>query len=846
MADADNELPDEAMPVFAWPDAELFLASHYGLSGEIEAIAADPPSYLVRYDEVTSRLDFCSDPDEARQFEAEAALLLHMHPETGRIEGPQPLETTEGNLLCAFEADEDTREGYARVCAFPAGAPAPASVDGAVLGGFAARLIRDLAAAAEDARDEEMPALWSASDLRQAGPTVVKILRQVNDPAIRDPIAKAMVTALRRVQALGSDLRSQLIHHHPVSRELVGTVTDTAWQPTGFVDPASLGEGWVVASLAAVCADLLLERPGDAMTFLPAVEAFHAELPLVEADIEALWPLIIVRIGLLRAAAERDAAIGDPDDTPWLMRVRDGFDRVTGLQPAMMEAAIRHTLDWPPRPLPDFGPLLPEIDPEKIRLVDLSPASTAFFDGNWRDPESDWRILARIAWDTKMGATRFGEYRLSRGHAQRDGHAENYALHVDICLPAGTVALAPFGGLLQLRDGRLLLNGPEACLHLEGLDTVLADGTALFAGDRLGVVAGAEGSVGGLRIRLSREANLVPPLFVATGDVGLWRQLAISPSVLLGIDADAPQPAEQRAFVRGWREHVFDATGRPFIDLTGGAGLLGHGHAGLADAAYHQWLLLNGLLSTPVEAEFQAALLQRLPGELDTVVALTGEIAAMELAQQLGERLYSEDESPLIADERRTGFGRTGHGFWAFDAGETIPDIVVTGSPVPGEPLAAVVMRRSALPQTLELPQPDASMVACRLGSTVIDLLDDPDLIANAADAARVLEQALTHLTTASEGRLAVSGAGLAPELSVSGLSAPDLAERLLQHGVIASALDDVRLQLIAPLCIARASLEVVVDALSHILGIPAPQAEAVDEAHQEEQDLQTDTETPD
>lgn len=846
MADAENELPDEAMPVFAWPDPELFLATHYGLSGEIEPLPGDPPSYLVRYDEVVSRLDFCSDPDKARQFEAQAALLLHMHPETGRIEGPRPLETGDGILLCTFEADEDYREGYARVCAYPAGISAPPSVNGAILGGFAARLIRDLAAAAEDARDEEMPALWSASDLRQAGPSVVKILREVRDATVRDPIAKAMVAALRRVQALGPELRSQLIHHKPVAAELVGAVTEEVWQPTGFVDPASLGEGWVVASLAAVCADQLLGRPDDdMMAFLPAVEAFHAELPLTEAEVKALWPLIIARIGLIRAAAERARVTDGLAEDPWLLPMREAFDRATAMQPAIMEAAIRHVLDWPLRPQPEFGPLLPEIDPEKIRLADLSTASTAFFEGNWRDPENDWRLLAKIAWDTKMGATRFGEYRLSRSHAQMDGRAENYALHVDLCLPAGTVALAPFGGLLQLRDGRLLLNSPEACLHLEGLETVLSDGTALFAGDRLGVVAGSEGSVGGLRIRLSREAQLVPPLFVSAQEAGLWRQLALSPSAILGIDVDAPQAAE-RAFVRGWREHVFDATGRPFIDLTGGAGLLGHGHSGLAEAAYHQWLLLNGLLSTPVEAEFQAALRQRLPGELDTVVALTGEAAAMELAQQLGGRLFSEDEPPRIADERRTGFGRTGKGFWAFEANDTVPDIVVTGSPVPGEPLAAVVMRRSSLPQDLDLPQPDASMVACRLGSAVIDMLDDPELSANATVAAGFLEQTLTAMAEASGGRLALSGAGLAVELWLSGLSATELSAVLLDRAIIATAMDDSRLQLTAPLCIARSSLDYLVEALSDVLGIPVPQAapRANDEPP-EEQVLQSDGETP-
>ncbi|MCO5734543.1 aminotransferase class III-fold pyridoxal phosphate-dependent enzyme [Rhizobium sp. SSA_523] len=815
-----------------WPDPELFLASNYGLSGDIEPLATDPPVFLVRYEEVTSRLDYCESAELAQQFQTQASLLLHMRPDSGRIQGPHPLETNEGMLLCPFEETEEHREGYARVFALPPGDPAPATVSDDIFGAFAARLIRDLSAAFEEAFGEEPPVLHASLDLRQAGPTVVKILRDVEDTGVRDPIAKALVTALRQVQPLGQDLRTQLIHHRPVPTEVVGEVADEGddetasgklagvWQPTAFTDPASLGEGWLVAALAGLAADILLRR-ADPLSILPAVRRFHAELPLTEAEIKALWPLTIVRLGLMRAATERDAVLGLLQDEAHLTDLRERFDAATAVSPAFMEAAIRDAVDWPRPSDPELERLLPELDPDQIRLVDLSAASTAFFEGNWEDPESDWKLLARIAWDTKMGATRFGEYRLSRSHQSTRAEAENYALHVDLCAPAGTVAVAPFGGMIRLEEGRMHLTSPEITLHLEGLDTILADGTALFPGDRLGVIAGAEGSVGGLRIRLCRSMSLDPPLFTSRSQVGLWRQLVLSPSLILGLDLDAPVAGEGH-FIRGWRDQVFDAQGRPFLDLSGSAGLIGHGHAGLAETAYRQWLLLNGLGGTQAESEYQAALLQRLPGELDTVVAVTTEPLAMELAEQLADRVFSEG-GPVIADERRTGFGRNGRSFWAFQEQNEPPDIVVTPTPVPGEPLAAVIMSRDRLPEGLSLPRPDASAVACRLGTYVIDALEEAGLMEQAQLTAAELHRRLDLLAQASDGRLAREGEGLSHDLLLEDRTAQAAADDLLRRGIAVLVAGENRISLIAPHCLSPARLDDLIDQLAEMMGISLP-----------------------
>ena len=49
-----------------------------------------------------------------------------------------------------------------------------------------------------------------------------------------------------------------------------------------------------------------------------------------------------------------------------------------------------------------------------------------------------------------------------------------------------------------------------------------------------------------------------------------------------------------------------------------------------------------------------------------------------------------------IADEVQTGFGRLGTHFWAFEAHEVVPDIVVLGKPIAnGYPMGAVVTTRA-------------------------------------------------------------------------------------------------------------------------------------------------------
>lgn len=848
-APTDDTLDDE----IAADAPESLLWRHFGLPGIASPLADAPGSFEVSGSDLLYRLDVTDDPARRDHFLRQAALLDALAETTG-LQAPRPVRDRDEALVADLGPDEEAEDEevedgdgagtlpepvragpFARLLALPetgltAAGRSASPANAAKLGRFVADLTQAIAAAGEG---REAASLASPLDLRQAGPLVVRLLRSVSDPEVRNPVAKCMVTALRQIQPLGPDLRRQLVHHAPTRAELlVETGQDEAgtrsWQPVGFLSVEALGEGWLIAPLAALLADLMAAAANDPFAGLPALSAFHAALPLTEPELKALWPLTTIRIALLRAEAEHGAVAAPEDEERLAARQarRALFSAAIAVHPAFMEAAILEAAGWPQEPPPVLGPMLPQIDADDIRLADLSAASPLFAEGNWDDPDIDWRLLARVAFENRMGATRFGEYRLSRAGAAGGSEAENLALHVDLCVPAGTAVVAPMGGVLHLSDRGLVLAGKGASLQLEGLDCPLHEATALFAGDPLGVVAGAEGSVGGLRIRLSRVADLMPPLFAPPRLAAVWRRLALSPSLVLGRDLDAPV-IDATPLARGWRDRVYDGHGRAFVDLSGAAGLIGHGHPDMAEAAYRQWLTLAGLQGTGADTEFRAALLALLPEAYATIVTLTDEEQAMAVAMDLAERLSPEPDAPLsIADERRSGFGRPGGRFWGFMGDENLPDIVVTGSPVPGAPLSAVILHRRHPADAADPGLDAADAVACRIGTAVLATLGDGQHVApDIAEAARRFEGALRSLAQTAPELLEVGGEGLALDLLL-GPEAPsafDLARQLAQQGILVSRPQSAdRLPFTAPLCLGTEAGERLVTALRGLLHLPA------------------------
>ncbi|KAB1088699.1 aminotransferase class III-fold pyridoxal phosphate-dependent enzyme [Neorhizobium galegae] len=870
-----NEPPANELSIDAIEDV---LRDHYGLSGQIFPIEGrQNPYFLIDNGHLRYLLKVSPANDPIEEIEAEHALMRHIlrSPDGPRV--PEPVMTKDGgDMLVLPLGGEDRR---VRLLTFLEGAPPPTGEklpdqSVAAFGSISAELAKSLLGFEHPVLERE-----PEGDLRKAGPQTVSLLSTVADQEIRDVIAKAMVTALRRIQPFGPSLRVAAAHQNLNAGTVIGEDTDGTWMPTGVTDFSGISNGWLVAGFANTCAYLLADRDGDPFALLPAIRAYHEIYPFTLAELEALWPLVVARTGILAAEAESQQALS-PDDTQAKEETekrRAVLNGATAVSPAQVFAAILDATGMT-KSLPEIGRLLPDIDPDSFRMVDLSVTSPLLYGGNWTDADNDWKLLAHIARETSRASTRYGEYRLSKSSADPQQEPESFALHIDACLPARTAAVAPFAATLKSAGPRLVLVGRDLTLHVEGLECTLAEETELAAGDPLGVIAGADNSVGGLRLRFCLDADLVPPLFCTPNDVGTWSRLYPSPAALLGIDANAPAPKHSDQPVRGWKEYLFDATGRTALDLGGQAPLIGHGHPRLAAATYRQTILLNRATGQPSEPEevLRAQLAELAPEGLSHVAFASSRGDALDLAFRLvrahtnkariiglpGFRVDRRDpdlftvptigtaadmihdledvaavlangydealhlDEPLaelrekagllIVDETGAGYGRLGHHIWGFSHRGLAPDLLIADGPDGGAPALLLTRPEIAASLAADVRPRAISPVEAAAAAAALDVIREEQLRENTREIGGHLKTRLESLAERFPTIRAVAGSGLLLVIDLAG-EAADLGERL-RPGFIVDDSIPKRVVLRPPLCLSRESADGLVDRIETLL----------------------------
>ncbi len=653
-----TELP---RPQISQAGAAEILKEHYGLEGQLTELGSQQDRNF-RLDTTQGRfvLKIARHEYTLEELDAQNAAMRHLAQSQQPWRVPEPVKALSGEDILALTLDSETY--HIRLLTYIDGLSlnskaylAPETI--AAIGSFSAKIALSLKDFTHPGLERDLQ--W---DLRRAGPVALHLLASVGEQKRRDDVAKAMILAMRFINPLSEDLRVQAIHHDLTDDNLVGTRDENGRLiPNGVIDFGDLVSGWLVGDLAVTCASLLHHTDGNVFAVLPAIQAFHALCPLTDAEIKALWPLVVARAGVLVASSEQQLQI-DPENSYVIHNVeheREIFTLATSVPFSLMEVAILSALghQWPMEQ-PVLGRLLPDIAPETINLTDLSTTSPDLEEAEWADPQIDWKLLAKAASETGSASTRYGEYRLSYTRLLSRRPPANFPLHVDACLPAGTKAIVPFDCVLKRTSQHFILMGADIALHIHGLECQLDDGTELQAGSDLGHIAGTEGSVGGLRLQLCRDLDLMPPLFARPDHADAWKRICPSPAALFGVDLDAPGLASEailkrrhRHFAspqkhyyahppqieRGYREHLFDMTGRAYLDMVNNVATVGHGHPRLTEAARAQWSRLNtnSRFHYRSVAGFSERLAALAPEGLDTVFLVNSGSEAVDLAIRL-------------------------------------------------------------------------------------------------------------------------------------------------------------------------------------------------------------------
>lgn len=175
----------------------------------------------------------------------------------------------------------------------------------------------------------------------------------------------------------------------------------------------------------------------------------------------------------------------------------------------------------------------------------------------------------------------------------------------------------------------------------------------------------------------------------------------------------------------------------------------------------------------------------------------------------------------LIFDEVQCGLGRTGT-LWAYEQTPVVPDLLTTAKALAnGLPIGALITG----PRLAEGFEPGdhgstfaGGPVPCAAANAVLDVLDDPALLASVRELGEVLRGALAELP----GVVAVRGRGLMIgfDLDGSGASAPDVVRRaLLDQRLLVNATGPQTLRLLPPLTVTRAEVDEILTRLAAALG---------------------------
>ena len=508
-----------------------------------------------------------------------------------------------------------------------------------------------------DAEDTDRNLQWELGN-------ALAVVEQLIDDLPEDRREQCLAAARRaaaELDAVAADLPRQVIHGDLTADNVMRDRRGLHW----VIDLGDVATSWRAAELAMLLADLM-GRTDDLAIVARAVAGFDQRARLTDAEIEALWPLVVLRGAVLAVSGWSQLRI-DPGNDYARERVEHEwqvFARTARVPSAEVTAQLRLAAGRPHRAGLVYRPVLSQLD--AAATVDLGIRSPLLDRGRWATPGIERSLVREALAEGPVAVLRYGESRLSRVSADTTRPAATRARCVELWTRPGVEVTAPFGGTLTVDTdpdgaaGAVEVRDAGVVLRIEGivLDPAVAD-SGVDAGARLGRVAELEPGLG--RVRITRRMRDAAPGDVfADAEGEAETPGAADPSVIVGTDR-VPDPvratrrarrareqavgaaaerfyAEPPQIERGWGALLIDTQGRAYVDLVNNVTAIGHAHPEFADRISRQLHLLNtnSRFLYDAFAEFTARLVAHSPDpSLDTVIPVNSGSEAVDLALTL-------------------------------------------------------------------------------------------------------------------------------------------------------------------------------------------------------------------
>ncbi|HET7666750.1 MAG TPA: phosphotransferase, partial [Mycobacterium sp.] len=313
------EAPELPAPQVSEARAEEILTTHYGLAARATSLGSNQDKNFVvtgSDGEILGVLKIANPAFNAIELEAQDLAVELIAEAEPSLRMAAPLPNLAGEKCTAIDGLVDGT-AYVRLLRFLPGGTlfdsgylSPTVV--AALGEVSGRVSRALQGFSHPGLDRVLQ--W---DLRYGTAVVAELISYVADPLHRERLETAVTEAWARIEPLVDQLPRQAVHLDLTDANVVAARReDGSAAPDGVIDFGDLTDSWAVSELAITASSVLWHPGSHQISILPAVRAFHAVRPLSQAEVDALWPLLVLRTAVLNVSGAQQASL-DPDN-PYL------------------------------------------------------------------------------------------------------------------------------------------------------------------------------------------------------------------------------------------------------------------------------------------------------------------------------------------------------------------------------------------------------------------------------------------------------------------------------------------------------------------------------------------------
>jgi 4-aminobutyrate aminotransferase-like enzyme/Ser/Thr protein kinase RdoA (MazF antagonist) len=497
-------------------------------------------------------------------------------------------------------------------------------------------------------------------DLRHAERTADKLLPYVDDDGRRQAVGRAVRRAWERVERVGNQLPIQAVHSDLSGRNMIRS-PEAPNDLDGILDFGDLCRTWAVNELAVTVTSMLHHPNVEAHSVLPAIKAFHGVRPLSEVEVDAIWPLVVLRAATLVLSGCAQVTV-DPDNVyaaETLIDEWDIFDAVDAVPTEVMTPLIRDALglDYDKLQLPSITSLLVD-DRSSLFTQDLGTISPAWDDGAWMRPGAvDEYVAGSMQAPARIVATSYAARTPEGVDALSQDEPATVRTGIDLWFREPTDLRAPWEGTTRTENGDLILVSSGIEIVLSGLP---ADRVTELPTGPLGAGAVLATACEGQRVTLTVRAasGVAVPAAVRPSHALGWLSLTADPAPLLGqtpaVRAATPESLLERRrnsvaeeqhhyyddppqIERGWRHHLLSTDGRSYLDMVNNVAVVGHSHPRLAAAVDRQMRTLNtnSRFNYGAIVELCERLTARLPEPLNRVFLVNSGSEAADLSLRI-------------------------------------------------------------------------------------------------------------------------------------------------------------------------------------------------------------------